>query len=290
MVHRAALRAFLRSRRALLAPADAGIVDTRRRRVPGLRREEVARLAGISPDHYSRLEQGRPVGVSVDVLLAIAEALQLNAADCRELFDLAEPTRLRRSAARPRVPFGVVELLALLPVPAMVVGRGLDVLASNSAARALLCEFDALQPVERNFARWVFLDPRARTRYREWSIVADDTAADLRDHVARYAGDDRLAKLVADLGANGAGFHASWRAASACRHAGTRVYDHPTVGRLSLRHEMLAVVGSDDLVVYVDVPLRGSPSERALQRLLFDSVQADTATTLVVGPEVGGSP
>lgn len=269
MAIRAELRDFLRSRRDRLSPADVGLADDRPRRVPGLRREEVARLAGVSVDHYTRLEQGRDIGVSGEVLDAIADALRLNEEDRANLVRLAEPTRPRRRAPTPpRVRHSVEALVDLLPIPAIVIGRRLDVLASNPLARALLCDFDSLPRDRRNEARWIFLDPIARERYLDWETVARDTIAHLREHADRYPDDAKLTRLVTELASQSTEFQTWWRdAETARRHFGERHYEHPSVGELTLRHEALVVADADDQVIHVDIAEPGSQSELALHRL-----------------------
>jgi transcriptional regulator with XRE-family HTH domain len=282
MAAREELRDFLRSRRDRLLPSDLGLADDRPRRVPGLRREEVARLAGVSVDYYTRLEQGRDIGVSGDVLLSIADALQLSQDERRRLFDIAQPTRARRQAASSqRVRHSVTTLLELLPIPAVVIGRRLDILASNPLARALLCDFDSLPRHRCNQARWVFLDPRARERYLEWETVARDSVAGLHDHASRYPNDTKLSGLVEELTARSPEFQAWWHdTEQACRHFGTRHYAHPAVGQLTLRHEALVIADADDQVIHVDIAEPGSRSELALHRL------ADSTRTGSTTPEV----
>jgi transcriptional regulator with XRE-family HTH domain len=231
----------------------------------------VARLAGVSADYYTRLEQGRDVGVSGDVLLAIAAALQLSEQERSQLFDLAPPTSTFRRAVAPgqRARRSVTALLDLLPVPAVVVGPRLDILASNPLARALLCDFDSLPRIRCNQARWVLLDPRARERYLEWDSVARDSVASLRDQVNRYPHDRRLSSLIDELTASSPEFRAWWRKTTmASRSSGIRHYEHPVVGQLTLRHEALIVADADDQVVHVDIAEPGSSSELALRRLI----------------------
>jgi transcriptional regulator with XRE-family HTH domain len=286
MATREELRDFLRSRRDRLLPSDIGLADDRPRRVPGLRREEVARLAGVSVDYYTRLEQGRGIGVSGDVLHAIADALQLAEDERSRLFDIAQPTRDRRNAAasQQRVRHSVIALLELLPLPAVVVGRGLDILASNPLARALLCDFDSLPRDRCNQARWIFLDPLARERYLEWETVARDSAADLYDHASRYPHDRKLVGLIDELTARSPEFQAWWRDTEPpARHFGTRHYEHPAVGELTLRHEALVVVDADDQVIHVDIAEPGSASELALHRLV-SSTSAESTSRELPGP------
>src|SRR6478736_3823537 len=180
------LAEFLSVRRARLTPQDVGLEgQAPRRRVPGLRREELARLAGVSVDYYTRLEQGRSRSASADVLDALAAALQLNDAERQHLHLLAQPQPAQRKR-RPRpqsVDMATLRLLELfdqVSSPAFVLGRRLDVLAHNRLAGALITEFRELPAPLRNQARFVFLDPHARELYADWNEVAADTAALLR--------------------------------------------------------------------------------------------------------------
>ncbi|PHQ53355.1 hypothetical protein BLA24_01770 [Streptomyces cinnamoneus] len=196
MDFRTELAAFLRSRRARLRPEDVGVRPfSGRRRVPGLRREELAELAGVSVDYYIRLEQGRSQNVSDSVLDAVAGALRLDAAERAHLGHLTRA--LRDSPAQALAPqpvrAGIQVLLgALDEVPAYVLGRRLDILASNRLARVLFGDFDALPAERRNVAWLHFLDPGARERYPDWEQTARDTVAALRMDLGRYPCDDRL--------------------------------------------------------------------------------------------------
>jgi transcriptional regulator with XRE-family HTH domain len=273
------LRDLLRSRRDQLSPDDVGLDGSGPRRVPGLRREEVARLAGVSVDYYTRIEQGRDIGVSGDVLHAIANALQLTEVERDRLFEIVQPTPTRRKpvAAHQRVRDSVIALLEMLPIPAVLVGRRLDILASNPLARALLCDFDSLPRERRNQALWTFLDPLARERYLDWEIVAQDSVAALRQHAGRYPHDARLSSLVGELANRSPEFQSWWVGIEPTRPcSGTRRYDHPAVGELTLAHEALEVADADDQVIYVDIAEPGSRSELALHRLLRSTLSTSS--------------
>jgi hypothetical protein len=150
-----------------------------------------------------------------------------------------------------------------------VIGRRLDILVSNPLARALLCDFDSLPRDRCNQARWVFLDPRARARYVEWATVARESVADLHEHASRYPHDTTLSDLIDELTARSPEFEGWWSGTKpACRHFGTRRYEHPAVGELTLRHEALVVADTDDQVIHVDIAEPGSRSELALHRLV----------------------
>lgn len=268
---------LLRARRDRISPRDVGLSDDRPRRVPGLRREEVARLAGVSVGHYTRLEQGRDVGVSADVLDAVADALRMPDDERRRLFELVGPSR--RSRRRPvphpqRVRPGVEALVHLVPAPALVIGRRLDVLASNQLARVLLCDFDALPLAHRNQARWLFLDPVSRARYLDWDLVARESASDLRARADRHPDDAVLADLVAELGDESPEFARWWAGTGPPpRRLVTVRLRHPAIGELTLSHEVLTVSDVDDQVVQIDVPAPGSASERALQVLAGEAAR-----------------
>jgi len=181
------LRDFLRSRRAKIAPQEAGLAPLPgARRVPGLRREEVAQLAGVSVDYYVRLERGRHLNVSASVLDAIARALRLNDLERAHLFRIAKPTRARpRSLPPQRIRPGLQLLLdSLTDVPALVYGRRMDVLAANHLARALYTDFDALPARSRNMARLVFLDDHFHPLYADWEDTARSIVASLRLYLA----------------------------------------------------------------------------------------------------------
>lgn len=197
------LREFLRSRRARVEPSDVGLpAGDRLRRVPGLRREEVAQLAGVSVDYYVRLEQGRDLNVSQAVLDAVARVLRLTDDEHAHLSDLAQPSSRRRRTPAPRPQRVRPEVRALVnafSTPAFVLGRRLDFLATNAMARALLFDVDAAPPRARNHARWVFLDPVARERYVNWEAIARDNVATLRMDAGRHPDDPELAALVGEL-------------------------------------------------------------------------------------------
>ncbi|MEU3878174.1 helix-turn-helix transcriptional regulator, partial [Streptomyces sp. NPDC029704] len=190
---RAELGEFLRSRRARLRPEELGLPDYGgQRRVPGLRREELARLAGVSVDHYVRLEQGRTLHFSEAVLDAVARALRLSAVEREHLYRLARPWSEADRADGPppsqQVRPGLRRLLeSASDVPAYVVGRNTDVLAWNRLAAALITDFGALPPRQRNLARLVFLDEGMRSLYADWRGKASDVAAYLRPAGARRA-------------------------------------------------------------------------------------------------------
>ncbi|MGW2410236.1 helix-turn-helix domain-containing protein [Streptomyces sp. NPDC001739] len=310
MDERPDLGEFLRSRRARLAPRDVGLPDHGgRRRVPGLRREELARLAGISPGYYTRLEQGTgAAGASDAVLDALARALRLDGTERWHLYGLARPGGGKgadpEAAVEERLRPSVRTMIASLgDTPALVLGRFVDVLAWNRAGHALLAghlPFDAPDapdplggpgvpdtqgapgsPETRiaagrpNVARMMFLDPHTRALYPDRAAKSRDTVGDLRLIAGRWPDAPRLTALIAELRRKSAEFEALWTAhpvRTCATH--TRDYRHPVVGRLTLTDELLTL--PDDpgqrVVIYHAEP--GSPSAGALRRLA-DGVAGD---------------
>jgi transcriptional regulator with XRE-family HTH domain len=262
------LSEFLRSRRDRLRPVDVGLPERGQRRVPGLRREEVASLAGVSTDYYVRLEQGRNITASEHVLDALARALQLDEAERMHLHHLAKRRPARRGPSRPqRVRAAVHLLLDRLPTPAFVIGRRLDVLATNRMARALLADFDAMPVAERNHARWVLLDPRARDLYIDWEAVARENVAALRMDAGSHPDDAELLALVGELSVKSPEFARWWADHDVVvREHGAKRFLHPIVGEIDIRYEALQLADEDQtLFIYTVEP--GSASEQALALL-----------------------
>jgi transcriptional regulator with XRE-family HTH domain len=263
---------FLRARRELVQPEDVGIESYGRRRVPGLRREELAMLAGVSVDYYVRLEQGRERHPSEQVLEALARALQLDDTAARHLQELARPpARRRRPSVRPqRVRPGVQRLMdGWSHTPAMVLGRCLDVLGANSLADALHG-----RPIRgTNVMRSIFLDPGAHDFYADWEDVARDTVAWLRSLAGADLDDPRLTELVGELSLKSEKFRRMW-----ARHdvrektSGTKRFVHPIVGELSLGYESFPIGGAPGQVLTVYHAEPGSRDEQALA--LLESVAA----------------
>ncbi|MEU2026770.1 helix-turn-helix transcriptional regulator [Streptomyces sp. NPDC016469] len=289
---RAELGEFLRSRRARLRPEDAGLHDYGgRRRVPGLRREELALLAGVSVDHYVRLEQGRTLHFSEAVLDAVARALRLDEVERGHLYRLARPwseaDHSREEASRSqRVRPGLRRLLdSAADVPAYVVGRNTDVLAWNGLAAALITDFGALPPRRRNLARLVFLDEGMRSLYADWRGKAGDVAAYLRLDAGRHPGDPDTVELIEELSAAGPEFREVW-----AEHRlkdkthGRYLYRHPVVGELDLGFETLRLPDDPDQALVAHTVEEGSPSETAL-RLLAVWTRENTPVDGPRGPE-----
>jgi transcriptional regulator with XRE-family HTH domain len=278
---RAELGEFLRSRRARLDPEELGLRHLGgRRRVPGLRREELAQLAGVSVDHYVRLEQGRTLHFSDAVLDAVARALQLDDVERAHLHRLARPAQDTECApaGRQEVRPGLRRLLEMsADVPAYVVGRGTDVLAWNALAAALITDFGALPVRHRNLARLIFLDEGIRSLYADWRSKASDVVAYLRLDAGRHPGDPATAALVAELSAASVDFRELW-----AEHRlkdkthGRYVYRHPVVGELDLGFETLRLPDDPDQALVAHTVVAGSPSAAALR--LLATWAADTAT------------
>ncbi|RRO18905.1 XRE family transcriptional regulator [Saccharopolyspora rhizosphaerae] len=262
---------FLRRARAQVDPSRAGLPpDGRVRRVPGLRREEVARLAGVSTDYYTRLEQGRRITPSPSVIEAIGRALDLDAAGRAHLEDLIEPgTGPRRPAAVQRLRPGLHQLVdALDGEPALVLGRRLDVLAANRMAKALFTDFDAMPATERNYARWMFLDEAARALFVDWETQARNTVETLRFEVGRDPHDRGTAELVAELRRRSTDFDRWWEQHRVHQRThGSKRLRHPVVGDLTVEFETLTPPGDPDTTVFLYTAEPHSPSQRALDLL-----------------------
>ena len=271
--HNVELGEFLRTRRARLGPEEAGLpVNGTARRVPGLRREELAQLAGVSTDYYARLEQGRHRNVSGSVLDSVARALRLDEVEHTYLVQLARPqAAARRVSARPqRVRPGLHRMLETLDgwTPAFIVGRGLQVLAGNRLARALITDFEALPYRERNLARFIFLDESARQLYPDWERIAAETAAVLRLDAGRHCEDRFFCELIGELAVKSEEFRAGWAAHDVSRRShGSKRYRHPQVGDITVAYEALTPPGDTDQTLFVYTTEPGSPSETALQLL-----------------------
>ncbi|MFB7867284.1 helix-turn-helix transcriptional regulator [Streptomyces sp. NPDC056069] len=271
----AELSEFLRTRRARLKPQDVGLPEFgRHRRVPGLRREELAQLAGVSVAYYTRLEQGNGKNVSTEVLDSIARALRLSDTERAHLTHLAKPTVKKRQRAAISRPQKVRPALAHLldsmeGVPAFVLGRRGDILAWNRMARALLGDFAAWEPRERNMARMVFLDPNARDLYVDWECKAIEVVSVLRLYAGMYPDDQELLSLVGELSVRSEEFRSLWAAHTVTdKGHGTKRMRHPLVGEMTLAYESLKVSGDDpDLVLVTYHAEPGSPAADALRLL-----------------------
>jgi transcriptional regulator with XRE-family HTH domain len=261
------IRQFLTSRRARITPEQAGLpVYGGNRRVPGLRREEVALLAGVSVDYYTRLERGNLSGVSEAVLDALARALRLDEAERGHLFDLARsanPTaRPRRGAVKQGVRPSVQRILdAMTDAPADVRNGRRDILAANRLGYALYSELyvDPVRPA--NVARFLFLSPRAWDFFPDWEGTANDLVASLRTEAGRNPYDRGLQDLVGELSTRSQEFRSRWAAHNVRQHqTGRKRLCHPVVGDLELTYEVLALPADPglSLVVYGAEPSSAS--------------------------------
>ncbi|WBQ02534.1 helix-turn-helix transcriptional regulator [Kribbella sp. CA-293567] len=268
----AELSDFLRSRRARLSPDEAGIAeDGRARRVPGLRRDEVSRLAGVSTEYYTRLEQGRAGSPSPEVVEGLCQALRLDLAEREHLNDLlARPTPVRRTAVAPqRVRPGLHLLLQTLDhVPAFIVGRRTDVLAANRLACEVVTDFEALPVPQRNLARYYLLDPEARQRVGDWEQIAAETVAMLRLDAGRFPNDRRLSDLLGELTLRSPEFPSWWNNHHVLRRThGTKRYHHPEVGELHFSYEALHLPDDTDQLLCVYNVEPGSATADSLRLL-----------------------
>jgi transcriptional regulator with XRE-family HTH domain len=268
VAHENPIGEYLRARRELVRPEDIGVPDiSARRRVHGLRREEVAMLAGVSSDYYVRLEQGRDQHPSPQVLDALARALQLDDAATAHLHRLATPPARRRRKTPPpeKVPAGILGLIASWSQsPAYVFGRYMDVLAVNTLATALVPFYAKGE----NLVRAVFLDPRVPDIYGNWEDVTMSAVASLRVRVGPDVDDPRLNELVGELSVRSERFRQLWaRHDVHSKRSGAARIDHPLVGPLELSSEKLPLPDTDrqTLVVYHAAP--GSASALALALL-----------------------
>lgn len=283
--NRSEVREFLTTRRAKITPQQAGLPDFGQRRVPGLRRGEVAGLAGVSIEYYSRLERGQLAGVSAGVLDAIARALHLDAAEREHLYDLARAAdgsgvapRARRRPDRVWHPSPHLQWIldVMRDAPAIVANGRADLLAANHLGRALYSDLLADPSRPPNFARFTFLDAAARRFYPDWDFFADITVANLRTEAGRNPHDHQLHELVGELSTRSDEFRRRWSAHDVRIHSsGVKHFHHAVVGDLHLAYETVdlrqdAGVG---LTAYAAEP--GSDSERALRLLASWAATAD---------------
>jgi transcriptional regulator with XRE-family HTH domain len=285
MDNRAEVREFLMSRRAKITPEQAGIPGGLKRRVPGLRRTEVALLAGVSVEYYSKLERGTIAGASSSVLDAVARALQLDDTERAHLFDLARaadgiPTSgrarrrpARQSASRPSLHWA---LEAITDGIAFVRNQQQDLLAMNALGRAFYSPVIGDGGRTPNLARFQFLDPASREFYPDWDVFAQMCVAIMRAEAGRDPHDRGLQNLVGELSTRSETFRRLWGAHDVRSHgSGTKRFVHPEVGELVLAYEELAVTAEPGLVLMIYTAEPGSPSAEKLR--LLASLAADHA-------------
>lgn len=266
-----ALGEFLRARRAELTPGEVGLPDSRRpRRVPGLRREEVALLAAISTAQYTRLEQGR-APASGPVLGRLAQVLRLSEDQRNHLFELAgsEVFHRRYRRARQQVQPQLQRLMDdLTAVPAFVLGRRTDILGWNPMAAALVTDFGLIPQKHRSYVRLLFTDPAMRTLYPDWENVARRAVAQLRTEAAHTPGDPRMSTLVGELSTRDEQFRTWWGTdAVPGRGVGARNLNHPVVGALTLAWDTLTSAADPEQQLVVWTAEAGSPSDDSLRVL-----------------------
>jgi len=280
---------YLRARRELVTAEQAGLPDVGRRRVPGLRREEVAMLAGISVDYYLRLERGRDRNPSVQVLQAIARVLQLDDEHMAHLSGLVadHPRRTRRRRRRETVPASTVELMSALPHPAFVEGRYFDILAANSMATALSPRLS----VGGNQLLDLFLDPAERALHLYWDGTTKCYVSSLRQSVGTDTDDQRFIELIGELSVASPRFRQLWnRHDVSTQRASAVPFDHPQVGEVRLHRERLAISGTDGISLVIYHPEPGSAAAEKLALLGSSALApAERGSDNVGSDNVGGA-
>lgn len=286
MDHRAEISEFLRTRRARITPDQAGIIGGGRRRVAGLRREELAMLAGMSSDYYAKMERGHLAGVSEEVLDALARALQLDDAETEHLLDLARadtPVPARRRA--PKQPDTAVRpslqrfLDTVTGTPTVVQNRRSDVIATNSLGRALLSPLLDDPVNQANNARFTFLSPAARNFYVDWEQGATSLVASMRSHAGKHPHDRDLTDLIGELVTRSDDFRRRWAAHDVRFHrSGTKRLHHPAVGDLEFTFEAMQLPDSPGWTMYGYTTVPGSPTDERV-RLLGSLAATATPTT-----------
>ena len=267
------LSQFLTSRRAKVTPEQAGLPSYGQRRVPGLRREEVASLAGVSVEYYKRLERGNATGASETVLEALADALRLDDAERAHLFDLARaasPTapQRRRRPVQQRVRPTVQRILDRIDAPAAVSNMRCDYLAANQLGRALYAPLFESREQPPNSARFTFLDPAAQEFFLDWEKAAKDLVATLRSMAGRNPYDRALSDLVGELSTRSDAFRVWWAAHNVRYHqTGTKRLHHPVVGDLELSYEVMELAADTGLRLAIFTAEPSSPSLEALNLL-----------------------
>jgi transcriptional regulator with XRE-family HTH domain len=270
-IRRQELSDFLRTRRSRIAPAEVGLPVTSRRRTPGLRREEVAQLAGVSATWYTWLEQKRPIGVSSSVLDNLARVLQLNPVERMQLFQLALRQPIIDSAPRHETVSPLIERMVhqTPEVPAIVMGRRWDVLTCNRGARAFLFDFEQVPSHERNLLWLLFTKFEYRSLIVDWTARAQDSLARFRADYGRHAGDTDFVQLVERLRSMSPEFEEWWP-----RHdirpmtEGRRAYNHPIGGRMIVEHATFLLADNPELRLLVLLAAAESNSIAKMKRIV----------------------
>lgn len=270
------IRDFLMTRRSRLTPAEAGLPDFGGgRRVPGLRREEVALLAGMSVEYYVRLERGNASGISDAILERISRALQLDDAELAHLYDLVRAANQgsRTPARKPdsrtlQIRPGTQRFLDAMTFPAIIQNGRMDIVATNRLGRALFSEMYTQSEKPVNFALFLFLDPRSKITYRDWNGSVEQIVALLRAESGRVPADRRLRHLIEELSANSGEFAALWEAHDVRIHlAGEKLFHHCDVGDLDLGYEALQLMSDPGLQLIGFTAEPNSTSDHALRLL-----------------------
>jgi transcriptional regulator with XRE-family HTH domain len=285
MDNRSEVRAFLSSRRAKISPEQAGIPPYGSRRVAGLRRGEVAALAGVSVEYYTRLERGNLAGASDSVLDAVARALQLDETETAHLHHLAraagpQPARTRRDTA-PEVRPAIRRVLdSMTGVPAFLRNHRFDILAANPLGMALYAPmFTAHAALPVNSMRFNFLNPHAQAFYPDWAQVGRSAVAALRIAAAQHPYDQHLINLIGELSMRSDTFRTWWAAQDVYVHRhGTKRFRHPAVGELELAYEALELAGDEALTVITYSAEPRTPSGDGLELLASWAATQQTAT------------
>jgi len=289
MDSRAQIREFLASRRARITPEQAGLpAYGGNRRVKGLRREEVALLAGVSIDYYVRMERGNLAGASDAVLDGLARALQLDEAERDHLFDLARasepPPARQRRAKTTGVTHSVQQVLdSITEAPAWVRNARHDMLAANRMARALYAPLLADPRRPANNARFIYLDPASRNFFTDWERAADDIAAMLRSEAGRNPYDKQLVELIGELSTRSDVFRTRWAAHNVRFHrTGHKKLRHPVVGDLDLDFEAMELPAHPGLTLLVYTAPQGSPASDSLKLLASWAATSEGAGELAL--------
>ncbi len=270
-IRRQELSDFLRTRRARISPVEAGLPAGQRRRTPGLRREEVAQLAGVSVTWYTWLEQRRPIGVSATVLESLARVLRLSSIERTQLFQLALRQPALDSTPRQEEISPLVRRLLdrMESFPAFIMGGRWDVLAWNRAARAFMLDFQKLAAAERNLLWLTFTNSAMRSLLVDWPTRAQDVLARFRADYDKHAGDPHFVQLVEHLKSVSEEFAEWWPRYDVHPHSeGRKEYNHPAVGRLFAEHITFSMTDNPELRLIVFAPVAEGNSTAKIRRII----------------------